>query len=80
MQLHHYRFSAQLLTAIILGSAIAAASAGDDWPQFRGPNCTGISATAGPLPVSFSATENVRWSAAAGDGVGARSWQRAACS
>jgi len=41
-----------------------------DWPQFRGPNCTGISSTAKALPVKFSATENVRWSADIGDGVG----------
>lgn len=42
----------------------------DDWPQFRGPNSTGISPGTAPLPVSFSATENVRWSANAGDGAG----------
>lgn len=42
----------------------------DDWPQFRGPNCAGISAGTKSLPVKFSATENVRWSAKVGDGVG----------
>ena len=42
----------------------------DDWPQFRGPNCTGISATSQPLPAKFSAIENVRWSVKVGDGVG----------
>ena len=42
----------------------------DDWPQFRGPNSSGISTATAPLPVKFSATENVRWSAAVGDGVG----------
>ncbi len=42
----------------------------DDWPQFRGPNCTGISATKKSLPVEFSNTKNVSWSADAGDGVG----------
>jgi outer membrane protein assembly factor BamB len=42
----------------------------DDWPQFRGPNCTGISATKKPLPVEFSATKNLRWSADVGVGVG----------
>lgn len=46
------------------------ATAGDDWPQFRGPNCTGISATHKPLPAEFSATKNVAWSADVGDGVG----------
>ncbi|MCB9937581.1 MAG: PQQ-binding-like beta-propeller repeat protein [Planctomycetaceae bacterium] len=42
----------------------------DDWPQFRGPNCTGISATTKSLPAEFSATKNVQWSADVGDGVG----------
>ena len=41
-----------------------------DWPQFRGPNCTGISADAEPLPVEFSDTKNLRWSAKVGEGVG----------
>lgn len=44
------------------------ASAGD-WTQFRGPNCSGISLDTKPLPVEFSPTKNVRWSAKVGDGV-----------
>lgn len=32
-----------------------------DWPRFRGPNGSGVSADAGPLPAKFSATENLRW-------------------
>jgi len=50
--------------------AIATDLRADDWPQFRGPNCSGISATTRPLPVRFSATDNVRWSARIGEGVG----------
>lgn len=42
----------------------------DDWPQFRGPNCSGVTKSSHPLPASFSETENVRWSAAVGDGIG----------
>jgi outer membrane protein assembly factor BamB len=42
----------------------------EDWPQFRGPNCTGISPSRKALPLEFSATKNVRWSAVLGDGVG----------
>ncbi|MDA1053071.1 MAG: PQQ-binding-like beta-propeller repeat protein [Planctomycetota bacterium] len=42
----------------------------DDWPQFRGPNCSGISATTKSLPVEFSDTKNLLWSAEVGDGVG----------
>ncbi len=51
----------------ILGTGRAAA---EDWPQFRGPNCTGISTSKKPLPLEFSATKNVRWSAELGDGIG----------
>ena len=50
--------------------AVLASATAEDWPQFRGPNCTGLSAGTKPLPVKFSATENVRWSAKVGDGVG----------
>ena len=42
----------------------------EDWPQFRGPNCSGISTGTKPLPVTFSKSENLRWSAEVGDGVG----------
>jgi outer membrane protein assembly factor BamB len=40
----------------------------EDWPQFRGPNCSGVS-TSKNLPVKFSATENVRWEASLGEGI-----------
>jgi outer membrane protein assembly factor BamB len=43
---------------------------GEDWPQFRGPNCTGVSTAKSPLPAKFSSTENVKWSAKLGDGIG----------
>ncbi len=57
-----------LLTSCICGSPSSLAA--DDWPQFRGPNCTGIATSTNPLPVEFSETEGVRWSAPLGDGVG----------
>lgn len=51
--------------------ALAAAGIrGADWPQFRGPNCSGIAPGTQSLPEKFSATENVRWSADVGDGIG----------
>lgn len=56
--------------AVWLGLATADAGAGDDWPQFRGPNCTGISSGSHPLPTEFSPTQNLRWSYEVGDGVG----------
>ena len=57
-----------LAAAILLGRP--AGVVGEDWPQFRGPNCSGISTSTRPLPVKFSDTENVRWSAKLGDGIG----------
>jgi len=59
------RLSALLCVLSIFGSSPAA-----DWPQFRGPNCSGISADSLPLPTTFSGTENVTWSAELGDGIG----------
>jgi outer membrane protein assembly factor BamB len=43
--------------------------AAEDWPQFRGPNCTGLSTSTKGLPVEFSASKNVGWSAELGDSV-----------
>ena len=57
-----------LLSAVLI--LVASPLCADDWPQFRGPNCSGISETTASLPVDFSGTENVRWSAEIGDGVG----------
>ncbi|MBI2833096.1 MAG: PQQ-binding-like beta-propeller repeat protein [Acidobacteria bacterium] len=50
--------------AIAAGGSVAAA----DWPQWRGPHGTGV-ADEKDLPVRWSATENVAWTAALG-GVG----------
>ena len=56
--------------AVIVLIYIVTNTRADDWPQFRGPNCSGISTDKQPLPVKFSATENLRWTAKVGDGVG----------
>ena len=56
---------------VLVALAVAPSALGaDGWPQFRGPNSCGISPSSKPLPLKFSNTENVRWSAAVGDGVG----------
>ncbi len=44
--------------------------AADDWPQFRGPNCSGVSLSKKSLPSHFSRTKNVCWSKELGDGIG----------
>ena len=51
--------------AAILAAAPAAA---EDWPQFRGQNGSGVSASRG-LPTQFSASDQVRWQATLGDGI-----------
>lgn len=43
---------------------------GDDWPQFRGENSSGVSTETKPLPVEFSFENKVAWKAELGDGVG----------
>ena len=42
----------------------------EEWPQFRGPNCSGISLSKKSLLTEFSETKNVVWSEKIGDGVG----------
>lgn len=58
---------ASLVLAIALFSTDLRA---EDWPQFRGPNCNGLSSGKLPLPAEFTDTENVKWKAELGDGVG----------
>ena len=41
----------------------------EEWAQFRGPNCTGISPSTKSLPTQFSHQHNVAWSADLGDGI-----------
>ncbi len=50
-----------IVLAITLASALHAAAADANWPNWRGPNLDGTSDTARNLPVSWSPTENVKW-------------------
>jgi outer membrane protein assembly factor BamB len=57
---------------LVLALFCATARGGDDaeaWPQFRGPNCSGVSASTRSLPTTFSSEQNVKWSVALGDGI-----------
>ncbi|HSH14992.1 MAG TPA: quinonprotein alcohol dehydrogenase, partial [Verrucomicrobiae bacterium] len=47
-----------LLSLSIIGSTLLAAHA--NWPQFLGPDGTGIAPTNKP-PLKWSETENVKW-------------------
>ncbi|HMC64558.1 MAG TPA: PQQ-binding-like beta-propeller repeat protein, partial [Gemmataceae bacterium] len=51
---------------LLIGTGSAAA---EDWPQFRGPNCNGVSTSKKHLPAKFSKSENVHWMAELGDAV-----------
>ena len=55
-----------LMAAVI--AAVSSASA-EDWPQFRGPNASGVAADSTNPPVKFSSEENVAWSVELGRGV-----------
>lgn len=63
-----------VLIAMVVGQAAMPSSwaqvPAEDWPQFRGPNCTGISSSKLPLPTTFSEHQNLRWSVPLGDGIG----------
>lgn len=60
-------FSITLMSTALVVSAVSA----EDWPQWRGPQGTGVAAE-GALPERWSATENVAWTADLG-GVGVSS-------
>lgn len=59
-----------VVTSLLTLQCSVATLQAEDWPQFRGPNSTGLSTSTKPLPTKFSPKENVRWSTAIGDGVG----------
>jgi outer membrane protein assembly factor BamB len=54
------RFPPTALSLALLAAFAAVSRADDNWPQFRGPNGTGISDAKG-LPVKWSEKENVVW-------------------
>jgi outer membrane protein assembly factor BamB len=62
----------RVVDIVVLGFVVLTMGSahGDDWPQFRGTNCSGVSKTSTPLPAQFSDTEHVKWSAKIGDGIG----------
>ena len=49
-----------LFSAVLLFDSSAGASAGANWPQWRGPSGQGVS-TEKNLPVEWSATKNIKW-------------------
>src|SRR5689334_7566434 len=50
-----------VLGFVVFGGLFAAPSPASDWTRFRGPNGTGVCDDKEPMPVSWSATENLKW-------------------
>ena len=53
-------FLSQLALVLLLGAGVHTASAGDNWPTWRGPDTMGISHGGNP-PLEWSETKNVKW-------------------
>ena len=49
--------------------ALVSVAHAEDWPQFRGDNASGVSASTKSLPIDFSLTENLLWSTRLGEGI-----------
>ena len=56
------------LAGLAAGLALALPTrlSAEDWLQFRGPNCSGVSPSKQALPTEFSDTDKVHWSAESG--------------
>lgn len=67
--MHRPRDSRSIALALLLIAAMCVPATADDWPQWRGPNCTGISTTSATLPAEFSAEQNLAWSVELGDAI-----------
>ena len=59
-----------LFCCSLMPAALASPINAEDWPQFRGPNCSGVSLSKMSLPTKFSDEDNVAWTAKVGDGIG----------
>jgi outer membrane protein assembly factor BamB len=68
--IHRHRLQLCVVGVAAFGFLSIAHVSAEDWPQFRGPNCTGISKSTKPLPIEFSDKKNIVWSAQLGDGIG----------
>jgi hypothetical protein len=58
LSIHMKRMIIPILLALLLGPVVT--SAGENWPEFRGPTGQGLSGARG-VPVRWSEAEHVRW-------------------
>ena len=62
--------SSRAILGFFLAGLMTAIASADDWPQFRGPNASGVSTETNPLPTEFSIDDKLAWSVKLGDGIG----------
>jgi outer membrane protein assembly factor BamB len=58
----HHLVKIRLATLVLL--QVATAMGAGNWPQFRGPQASGVSADAAPVSWNVESGENIRWQAA----------------
>ncbi len=62
MAKHRYIIWAALIAVLLLTYSADATRANEVvWPQFRGPNCSGLAAEGQDPPVKFGPEQNVLW-------------------
>lgn len=54
----------RIVVALCLTVSLAMASRAADWPQFRGPNCSGLPSKDVPLPAEIGPNSNLIWKTA----------------
>jgi outer membrane protein assembly factor BamB len=57
------------MKAILIPILLATTLHGEDWPQFKGANGSGV-ALGKPVPAEFSEKQNIAWKTQLGDGIG----------
>ena len=60
IQINLARLSLVIVAATLLGTSSRAQGADRFWPQWRGPDATGVSKHANP-PIEWNETKNIRW-------------------
>ena len=50
-----------IFIAAVMSGFLAGEASADSWPQFRGPNASGVSREAAPLPAEIGPGKNVLW-------------------
>ena len=60
---------AQSILLLMLLCLLPGVARSEDWPQFRGPNASGVYGSRLPLPTKFSLVDGLQWSSDLGEGI-----------